>query len=160
MGAGLWFGGRVRSSGHLTRRAADGDSTRADRGEAEPADDELGAARHAHGGGGEAAHLVRVRVGVRVRVRLRLRLRLRVRLGLGLGSGLGVGIELAGARPRTARAAPVSCRVPVAQPQSARYSVTVCSPPMGGGSAHCREVSLSELRLAHAVSPTWELGSG
>jgi len=76
---GLGLGGGVRSSGHLTRRAADRDSTRADRREAEPANDELGAPRHAHGGGGETAYLVRVRVGVRVR--LRLRLRLRVRLG-------------------------------------------------------------------------------
>ena len=96
---GLGLGGGVRSSGHLTRRAADRDSTRADRREAEAADDELGAPRHAHGGGADAAHLVRVRVGVRVRVRLRLRLR--VRLGLGLGSGVGVGIELARANPLT-----------------------------------------------------------
>ena len=66
---------------------------------------------------------------------------------------------LVGASPLTARAAPVSCRVPVAHPQSARYSVTVCSPPMGGGSVHCSAVALTSLRLAHALSPTLTTGA-
>ena len=49
--------------------------------------------------------------------------------------------------------------MPVAQPQSARYRVTVCSPPIGGVSVHWSEVSLTPLRLVHVVSPTFTTGA-